>query len=164
MSMNYVSHVQDVYFLVKVQVLMGSITLRWQSDVGAFTFDIWYIFKAHNYWILSDYRILLERSNIISLPDIFKFDIWYIFKAHAGDVECLGKYLGDQKLISTNKHAFKIISKKFPGKFQEIPGRGNSTFVGGMGRGNPLEIIPSHLVRWRLGDDRLSIVDQSWKF
>ena len=94
MQTNYISHVQDVYFLVKVHVLMGSITLRWRSDVGAFIFDI-----------------------------------WYIFKAHAGDVECSGKYLCDQKIISTHRHPFQINSENFPGKFRGNPGRGNFTFV-----------------------------------
>ena len=31
------------------------------------------------------------------------------------------------------------------------------------GRGNPLEIIPSHLVRWREGDDKRSTSHQSWE-
>jgi len=85
------------------------------------------------------------------------FDIWSIFKTRAmGDVECTGNYLWDQKITSTNSRAFQMISEKFPGKSERILCVAEMWHLGCVGRGNPVEIIPSHLVRWRVGDDRQS--------
>ena len=100
---------------------MGSITL-WRGTGGGADFapDIWYFFKARaadlqmlfDHWIFSDYRIS-------SLYIYFWYHLFYIWY-RACDVECLGKYLCDQKLILTNSEAFQIISEKFPGKWERI--------------------------------------------